>query len=165
MFLFVFLVSFSWVGFSWSLELRSEAEFAETLLAGSLGLCLTMHNWALLLAYSHGCTLFSWNGQECKLPPPPSTSAGLPWRTSVRHKVYQTCLSERAGLAWAHIKRHSHKGVRTCKNTIASQVDVVSGSWGQFSFKLIILTLIAIWVTIFFIIFYRKTNRRLIKWL
>lgn len=29
---------------SWSLELRSEAEFADTLLAGSLGLCLTMHN-------------------------------------------------------------------------------------------------------------------------
>lgn len=55
-------------GSSWSLELQSEAEFAETLLAGSLGLCLTMHNWALLLAYSHGCTLFSWNGQECNPP-------------------------------------------------------------------------------------------------
>lgn len=50
----------------WTLKLQSEVEFTETLLTGSLGLCLTMHNWALLLAYSHGCTLFSWNGQECK---------------------------------------------------------------------------------------------------
>lgn len=32
------------LGSSWSPELQSEAEFAETLLAGSLGLCLTMHN-------------------------------------------------------------------------------------------------------------------------
>lgn len=102
-YLFIFL---SWMGSSRSLEVQSKAEFAETLLSGRLGLCVTMHNWALLLAYSHGCTLFSWNGPECKLPP--STSAGLPWRTSVRHKVYQTLLSEGAGLASAHIKWHIH---------------------------------------------------------
>lgn len=34
---------FSLVGFSWGLKL-SEAGFAETLLAGSFGLCVTMHN-------------------------------------------------------------------------------------------------------------------------
>lgn len=75
---FLFCLVFSWVGSFWSPELQSEAEFAETLLAGSLGLCLTMHNWALLLAYSHGCTLFSWNGQECKLPPHPPLQPAFP---------------------------------------------------------------------------------------
>lgn len=56
-----------------------------------------MHNWALLLAYSHGCTLFSCSGQECKLPPPlqPAFPGGP---QSDSHKVYQTCLSEGAGL-------------------------------------------------------------------
>lgn len=167
-FLFVSWFLFSWVGFSWSLELRSEAEFAETLLAGSLGLCLTMHNWALLLAYSHGCTLFSWNGQECKLPPhpppPPSTSAGLPWRTSVRHKVYQTCLSERAGLAWAHIKRHSHKEVHTYKNTC-----ITSGRGlrvlGSIQLQMNCFYIYSDMSHNFCIIFYWKTNRRMIMWL
>lgn len=44
-FVFTFPVFFplSLVGFSSGLKL-SEAEFAETLLAGSFGLCVTMHN-------------------------------------------------------------------------------------------------------------------------
>lgn len=116
-FLFVFwFLFFSCVGFSWSLGLQSEAE---TLLAGSLGLCLTMHNWALLLAYSHGCTLFSWNGQECKLPPPPLQPAfpgGPQSDTKCTRPAYQR------GQAWhgltlngtftekcVHVRTHAHK--------------------------------------------------------
>lgn len=45
LFVFTFSVIFSLslVGFSRGLKL-SEAEFAETLLAGSFGFCVTMHN-------------------------------------------------------------------------------------------------------------------------
>lgn len=68
---FTFSIFSPLVGFSWGLKL-SEPEFAETLLAGSFGLCVTMHNWALLLAYSHGCTLFFHEMAKNAPPPHPS---------------------------------------------------------------------------------------------
>lgn len=95
---------------SWSLELHIEAEFAETLLSGSLGLCLTMHNWALLLAYSHDCTLFFFFHEMAKNATlPTSTSASLPWRTSITRSQSVPDLLIRGGRpATAHFKRHTH---------------------------------------------------------
>lgn len=42
--------------------------------------------------------------------PPPLQPAFPGGPQSDSHKVYQTCLSEGAGLAWAHIKQHMHGG-------------------------------------------------------
>lgn len=138
----------------WSPELRSEVEFAETLLAGSLGLCLTMHNWALLLAYSHGCTLFSWNGQECNPPTPPSplqpAFPGGPQSDS--HKVYQTCLSEGAGLAWTQVKMaHVHQS--GCKHMCTRGRSFINIGFNQFNlckygvlFCLLFIATVSSWV-------------------
>lgn len=99
---------------SWSLELHIEAEFAETLLSGSLGLCLTMHNWALLLAYSHDCTLFFFFMRWPRMQPsPPALQPAFPGGPqSHGHKVFQTFLSEGAGLP-----RHTLNGTRMARTT------------------------------------------------
>ena len=60
--------------------------------------------------------------------PPPLQSAFPGGPQSDSHKMYQTCLSEGAGLAWAHIKRHMHVEVRTY---VCRQVEMVSGFRGQ----------------------------------